>query len=131
MTRAEQAIQPPGELLPKGRFGHLGDAAIFKSKEPGWTPFRYDRAGDDAILTGAVEARYKNGKPKWPKPHSQIVVTLAEIADAEKRYEADNERCCSCFGRGQRWVGWSAAEGHRYGPCDRCHGSGLPPERAP
>ena len=116
------------ELRPVGGWGHAGVVAIRKANTPGWTPFKVERVGktNDALYTGGTESKYKNGSPKWDKPHTQVVVTEGErIAEAE-RYEREHGRCRECFGSGQQWVGWSKDEGNRYAPCVRCSATGKP-----
>ena len=120
--------EPPGELPPPGAhgWGCAGVVAIRKAKTPGWTPCAWERVGDDSLFRGSIETRHKNGKPKWTKPYTAVVVTAAEIDAEEDRYEREHERCRACFGRGTEWTGWSKGEGNRYKPCRRCSATGRP-----
>lgn len=123
---SEQAVDVPGELKPEGGWGHSGVVAIRKSGVPGWTPFRWERAGEDGIYTGGVEGKRRDGKAKWAKPHTRIVVTRAERIEAEARYEALHGRCRVCLGAGQEWVGWNVETGNKLVPCSRCKATGRP-----
>lgn len=120
------SVDVPGELLPAPRFGHTGAVAIRKANVPGWTPFKWQAIGKDLLVTGGIEARFKNGRPKWLKPSVQVVVTQAELRAQESRYEREHARCAVCFGTGQDWVGWSAKDGNRYEPCRACKATGRP-----
>lgn len=120
-------MSAPGELRPAGEWGHRGAVAIRKARVAGWLPFKWQRIGrDDSLFTGCVPSEGKNGKRKWPKPHTQVVVTQAE-ADAEAdAYESEHGRCRECYGSGQEWRGWSLAQGNKYEPCKACGATGLP-----
>ncbi len=122
----EQALDVPGELRPASCFGHLSEAAIRKVNTPGWTPFRSERVGADFVLTGGIEGKYRNGRPKWAKPFSRVVITRSELDAEERRYEREHDRCRVCLGRGQEIIGWSKADGSRYEPCRRCNATGRP-----
>lgn len=127
---AEPAVlEVPGELRPSGGWGHLGEVAIRKARRrmPGWTPFKWQRIGDDAhLFRGGVETVGKNGKPKWPKPHGEVVVTNDECRAEEERYEREHGRCRTCFGTGQEWIGWSVHDGDKHRSCRRCNATGRP-----
>jgi hypothetical protein len=123
-------VSAPGRLDPIGGMGHHGAVAVRKVGKPGWTPYKWERVGDDLMMTGGIEGKFKNGKPKWSKPAQRVVVTKAEIAAEESRYEREHGRCRVCFGDGQEFTGWSAAEGVKYKPCTRCAGTGIPKSAA-
>lgn len=123
-----ETIEVPGKLEPPGGWGHAGEVAIRKAHTPGWTPFRIETVGKtrDALYTGAVETKRKNGKSNWPKPHTQVVVTEGERDAEAARYEREHGRCRKCYGGGQEWGGWSAKDGNWYRPCSRCKATGRP-----
>jgi len=111
---------------------HAAEIAKSKAKMHGWTPFLWQAIGEDAVLiTGGVSRPLlsgpRKGKPTWPKPHEQVVVTDTEIKIYERRYEQKTGKCAQCDGTGQIWIGWSAGGGHRYRSCSRanCDGGTL------
>lgn len=118
----------PGELKPQHGLGHAGEVAFRKVREPGWEPFKIETIGKtrDALYTGGVPVTTKSGRQKWPKPHTQVVVTEAEREAEAERYEREHGRCRECFGSGAEWAGWSASDGHRTRPCGRCNATGRP-----
>lgn len=128
MSTTRTASEAPGELLPSPRWAFHGAVAIRKANTPGWTPFKIETVGttQDALLKGGVEATGRNGKPKWLKPHTQVVVTHEEVEAEAGRYEREHARCRDCFGRGTELISISVANGCRYVRCHRCKGSGRP-----
>jgi hypothetical protein len=100
-----------------------------------WEAIGRERASDEAKLirvTGAVaplktRGKYK-GYPNWEKLDRGTVKT-AYFTPAEHEawmleWERKTGKCSDCMGRGERSVGWSAAEGTRYKPCGKCGATG-------
>jgi hypothetical protein len=100
-----------------------------------WEACRWECIGHphtkDVLVEMGIPRLLKTGKYKgqrtWKdtKDFRKCVVTESELADAEAGYEREG-KCFACYGSGEEWAGWSAAEGTKYRPCKRCGATGKP-----
>lgn len=79
------------------------------------------------VSSGARKTGPRKGQPLYDGPAQEVLVSDAEHAAEEARYEADTGRCRRCFGRRHVVVSVSTA-GVTYRPCPRCGASGKAPE---
>jgi hypothetical protein len=110
--------------------GDIMDFAESKSSIPGWKAFRWEKVGDDSIVTGSVptgtyRSGPRKGRPKFTGPETKVIVTKAELEVTAAAYESTTGKCWDCKGSGQTWAGWSKDEGTRYETCSRCKGTGT------
>lgn len=108
--------------------------AARKANRPGWRWCQTERITGGFLVTGDVpKGVYKTGKKagrvRWGKAEDmqKIVVTDAEIAADETRYESETGACFRCCGNGDVPAGWSKENGSTFRPCPRCQGTGKPP----
>lgn len=118
---------------------HINAVAIRKCGIEGFTPYAYERLGgtQDIISGKAADIMITLGKERiltrgprkgqktWDTKDSvRVVVTYDEAKAERQRYEAETGNCGECFGTGQEWCVWSAAEGNRHRQCRVCLGTG-------
>ena len=86
-------------------------------------------------VRGAVCPLYTEGKNKG-KPNYQkadksteqtVSFTPQQHDDFVATWEAKNNLCMMCHGKGEIIKSFGAIDGLKYRQCDRCHGSGKPP----
>ena len=114
---------------------HMDEVARRKVNGPeGWETCGWERIGDgnDFIVNGGVPRMLKAGKRKGQKTWRDSVIERAVVTDAElkaehARYEAATGKCGDCFGKGEVFASWSAAEGVKHRACKRCAGTGSAP----
>lgn len=105
------------------------DIAARKRGVEGWVPYKWQVAGNDSIVTGAVPKRTiskgkRKGRPDFTgSTRDVVVVTQAEVEQAAADYERDG-KCWNCKGTGQVQVGWSVETGAMHDVCARCGGTG-------
>ncbi len=125
------------------RFDFLEELAREKENmPPTWRVYRWEcfpKNGTRTIylqVSGAVcVVKFSKGKraghTNWrmrDKTTERITHVLPAELDAYKaKWEAETGRCMDCFGNGQEWNGWSAAEGTIYRDCRRCKTTGAAP----
>jgi len=106
------------------------DIAARKRGVEGWVPYKWEAAGDDSIVTGAVPTRTiskgkRKGRPDFTgAKRDVVVVTQAEVEQAASHYERETGKCWDCKGSGQIQVMWSADTGAVHEACARCGGTG-------
>jgi hypothetical protein len=69
------------------------------------------------------ERDWRNGDKSTRKT---CVLPCKEHDEWIKQWEQKTGKCAHCTD-GQKWTGWSAAEGGRYKPCPHCNATGLAP----
>lgn len=118
-------------------------AVVAKRKAAGGDGWRWcsmqvvgERPAHAFLVEGGVPSMKKTGKdkgqPNWKGVRlDQVVVTPAEIAAEETRYETQENRCHKCGGSGEEAFRWSVARGTECRTCGRCGGCGRPPEATP
>lgn len=97
-----------------------------------WQAFKWELIGaaGDCLVEGGTPRLLTRGKrkglPTWSDSTdiNKCVVTEAEKAAVLVEYETETGNCSSCWGAGQEWRGWSAAEGTKRATCRKCSGSG-------
>lgn len=111
------------------------------SAPEGWRVGAWHRgleSGDDECpantikLRGAIYELYRGGKNKgktnYKKPIDGTSKTYFVLESDIRAWQEEKERrtglCSDCEATGQRWAGWSAADGNRYQPCKRCNATG-------
>ncbi len=113
------------------------EVAKRKVGDPKWEWFSSERIGDGDFLMEGGEPRTiskgpRKGHRTWkhlaPHEKKKVVVTQAEIQQAEADYERDTGKCNVCGGSGQEWRGWSRDNGDRFRPCLRCDATGAAPK---
>jgi hypothetical protein len=112
-------------------FKHYGEAGKDKlSTEIGFDFFRFERIeGDMMLLEGSLTKIITRGKNKgdvrWlPEGERKTVMTADETIVWCEKYEKETGNCAQCFGEGKVMNSWSAKDGTKYRPCNRCSGSG-------
>lgn len=102
---------------------------------PEWQVFRWEAIpeANGSMLTGAVAPPFPSGKYKG-KPNfkqrdvtteKRVLITKAEQAAYEARWEQETGKCARCEGEGKTVAGWSREEGQTYRPCRACGGTGA------
>ena len=116
------------------RIDHTGVVALRKIG----APKLFTVCGWEVLDDGSAIIRMKEELPRevgerrrWTGPEKTACVTPREVAEEERRFEAQNGRCAKCGGTGEEWAGWSAASGVRLSPCTRCNATGVPATPAP
>jgi hypothetical protein len=106
---------------------HTDAVAIKKSGVEGWEPYKYERVGDDLVLTGSVPRILtrgpRKGKRKWEGKGTSVVVTRAEVDAQSARYIAETGNCPECYGEGEVFSSWHKDEGVTKKQCPDCKGS--------
>lgn len=107
---------------------HMEKVAIRKSGVEGWEYFRWQRAGEDSILTGGIPRLLKSGprkgKKTWDGKGTSVVVTQAEIDEEAARYVSETGNCATCYGTGEVFQSWHHIDGTKYKPCRECGATG-------
>lgn len=81
----------------------------------------------DGGVPRVLKSGPRKGRSTWKgQPTTRVVVTAAEVAAEEERYEAVTGKCRRCAGSKVHMVSSSVEHGIRYGRCWRCKGTGLP-----
>jgi hypothetical protein len=108
--------------------GHMDAVAIRKSGIEGWEPYKYERVGDDSLITGGIPRVLtrgpRKGRKTWDGKGTSVVVTSAEVAAQAASYAAETGNCDRCFGEKIVFARWSKAEGKKYRPCTKCSETG-------
>ena len=91
---------------------------------------RYEWIGNDMLVEGGptrvLTKGPRQGRLKWERMTHKIIITQAEIKDAEAQYERGTGRCYDCDGDGQEAMGWSKEGGTVWKTCRKCGGTGFP-----
>lgn len=107
---------------------HMDAVAIRKSGIEGWEPFKWERVGDDAMVTGGIPHILKTGprkgKKTWRGKGTSVVVTRAEQEAQATRYVEETGNCHECYGKGEVFASWHHIDGTKYKPCRDCGASG-------
>lgn len=110
------------------RIQHMDAVAIRKSGIEGWEPFKWERVGEDAIVTGGIARLLKSGPRKgrktWDGKGTSVVVTRAEVEAQIAQYVAETGNCSECYGSGEVFKSWHHIEGTKYRVCPKCNGTG-------
>lgn len=112
----------------------MNEAARKKlGQDEGWRWCKAEVIGDDMLLEGAhpniISKGKRKGQATWKGiALTKVVLTRADIDQAEADYEARTCCCRKCGGSGQEWCRWHFEEGNSYRTCTRCGGSGKPAE---
>lgn len=110
---------------------------------PEWDAYEFEAIGRTADqreaklirVVGAVAPPKTRGKYKgltnWYKrdlaTEKTAYFTPTEHEEWTRQWEQKTGKCSECMGRGEKIVGWSAASGKRYKPCDKCGATGKTP----
>lgn len=124
-----------GEIAPTkySRPHFWEEVAKRKVGDPKWEWYRSEVIGEHDFLLEGGEPRLiskgpRKGQRSWkhlsPTQIKKVVVTEAEIKQAEADYERDTGKCHACGGTGQEWWGWDRATGDKVKPCRRCEATG-------
>lgn len=113
----------------------IGNIAAAVVGIEGWTMIRWQKMDGGSLVSGYVPLLYvrghNKGKPRrgapTPGTNRQVVVSDADADAHAAKYEATGV-CYQCKGTGQQWNGWSRESGVRYCTCERCKGTGKPPQ---
>lgn len=102
----------------------------------GWsTVAPYDNSPGINMIFARTNGVFERGKRKGMRrfhkgsARCDITVFIAKSAHSEwlVAWEVKTGQCHVCQGAGQRWAGWSADEGTKSRPCERCSTSGKVP----
>lgn len=81
---------------------------------------------NDLIVEGGIPAVTPKGRKHWDEDELlKVVVTEAEAAAEQERYERETGNCGECMGKAEVFAFWSATEGTQYRTCPACQGSGF------
>lgn len=109
------------------RIHHMDAVAIRKAGIEGWEPFKWERAGEDFIITGGIPRLLKSGPRKgrktWDGKGTSVVVTRAEVEAQAAAYAAETGNCPECYGSGEVFKSWHHIDGTKYKTCSKCKGS--------
>jgi hypothetical protein len=111
---------------------------------PEWNAYKYEAIGhtadqkecklirvDGAVAPLKTRGKYK-GHPHWDKLDKETEKTAfftpSEHDEWLRQWEQKTGKCARCVGRGEKMVGWSAANGVSYKPCDKCGATGNAPD---
>lgn len=112
------------------------DLATSKVNIPTWQPYVWEKIEGGDLVTGCVpDGAYtrgpRKGRPRFGKPipgtRKVVAVTKMELDTRAAQYEATEGKCWRCKGEGSEFAGWSVTDGVRQRTCQRCNGSGVPP----
>lgn len=107
---------------------HMDAVAIRKSGIEGWEPYKWERVGDDSIVTGGIPHILKTGprkgKKTWRGKGTSVVVTQGEVEAQAARYVTETGNCPKCYGKGEVFYSWNHIEGSKYRPCKACDATG-------
>ena len=106
---------------------------------PEWDAYRFEAIGltstqptkvfcvEGAVAPLKTRGKYK-GNPNWAKRDRATVRTAYFTPDEHDTWKSGWElktgKCAECTGSGQRNVGWSAADGAKFKPCEKCNATG-------
>lgn len=111
--------------------GHREEVGLRKLGHPqGLQWYRWESIGDAVKLTGCVVTRTyskgpRKGRPVFDGPKLVAIVTDAEMADQEARFERETGKCGWCCGRGDVFHSWNHLTGTARKPCHKCEGTGV------
>lgn len=92
----------------------------------GWEAFHFTRVDPEILrIKGGVPRINRRGKKTWNGCETATVfVHRSEVEKVGVQYVTDTGNCWDCLGEGRERIGWSAATGPRYKPCEACEGTG-------
>ncbi len=109
-----------------------------------WRWFKWERKEIDkphefllvegGVCTAKIERGKRKGQDDWKKRDKAMdrtfVVARKDLDAFQAEWQARTGSCFKCYGTGQEWGGWSAANGNRYRPCTKCNATGNVPSQA-
>lgn len=105
------------------------------SESESWKMIGWELVGDtgDVIVKGGIPRKLKSGPRKGQDTWRDTEIKKACVTEKEDvierlLYESETGNCSKCQGTKQMYAGWSAEEGNRYKPCNRCNATGIAPE---
>lgn len=97
-------------------------------------PFRFSKYSGGVYPFAKTRGKYK-GQTNYTRPvlgtERSVVLDDEEFKAWLPTWEARTGLCFTCCGTGQKWVGWSAAEGNRHVDCPKCSATGFAAEQVP
>ena len=96
-----------------------------------WRTCVYETLNDQAfkitfcMQAGVCKSGPRKGKPKYDSKTKRVFIcSIPEHRAWESAWCEKHDKCRRCFGEGELFVGWSAADGTRKKPCPVCNGTG-------
>jgi len=113
--------------LPEGWRWTTMEVLDHEGKKPrDWRYVKYT----GAVYSTLISRGPRKGRDNLKKPDEgtfRVVVVDDQAFRAWlPTWEQQTGKCHVCQGSGQKWMGWSADNGHRYAKCPRCDSTGHP-----
>lgn len=94
-----------------------------------WEAFKWERIGDDFIITGGIPKLLKSGKNKGNKTwkgsdETRSIISFDELEKEMIIYEKETGLCSDCRGKNVIFKSWDREKGTEYKPCQKCNATG-------
>lgn len=98
------------------------------SRKEFYTPHEFMLV-EGAVCTAKIERGKRKGATNWrlrdKSTERMFSISRVDLEAFQRLWQDRTGLCFECYGTGEKWNGWSAAEGNRYIPCKHCDARGF------